>query len=62
MFILPGYRRISPPLLKATPIATKTFSALPPSFFARPAEQVVPELIGSLLVKRQATGCSPRVR
>jgi DNA-3-methyladenine glycosylase len=26
------------------------------SFFARPAEQVAPELIGCLLVKRQASG------
>ncbi len=29
---------------------------LPKSFFARPAEQVAPELIGCLLVKRQADG------
>jgi len=29
---------------------------LPPSFFARPAECVAPELIGCLLVKRQAQG------
>ncbi|MEB3195446.1 MAG: DNA-3-methyladenine glycosylase [Cyanobacteriota bacterium] len=29
---------------------------LPQSFFARPAEQVAPELIGCLLVKRQADG------
>ena len=32
--------------LEATPIATKTFPAPPPSFFARPAEVVAPELIG----------------
>ena len=32
------------------------FPHLPPSFFARPAEQVAPELIGCLLVKRQAQG------
>jgi len=41
---------------KATPIATKTLPALPQSFFARPAEQVAPELIGCLLVKRKASG------
>ena len=29
---------------------------LPKAFFARPAEQVAPELIGCLLVKRQASG------
>jgi len=29
---------------------------LPKRFFARPAEVVVPELIGCWLVKRQATG------
>jgi len=40
----------------ATPIATKPFPALPQSFFARPAEQVAPELIGCLLVKRQEDG------
>ncbi len=43
----------------ATPIATTTtqdLSALPQSFFARPAEEVAPELIGCLLVKRQASG------
>jgi len=40
----------------ATPIATKTFPALPQSFFARPAELVAPELIGCLLVKRQEGG------
>jgi len=37
---------------KATPIAT----TLPQSFFARPAEVVAPELIGCLVVKRQASG------
>jgi len=41
---------------QATPIATKTLSALPQSFFARPAEQVAPELIGCLLVERQPSG------
>jgi len=30
--------------------------ASPPSFFARPAELVAPELIGCLLVKRQEDG------
>ncbi|MFZ9281052.1 MAG: DNA-3-methyladenine glycosylase, partial [Prochlorococcaceae cyanobacterium] len=30
--------------------------ALPTSFFARPAEQVAPDLIGCLLVKRQPDG------
>ena len=44
----------------ATPIAThpitKTFSALPQTFFARPAELVAPDLIGCLLVKRKADG------
>ena len=41
---------------KATPIATTPSQHLPQSFFARPAEQVAPELIGCLLVKRQPTG------
>jgi len=44
---------------QATPIATtpsQLLPALPPSFFARPAELVAPELIGSLLLKRQASG------
>ena len=39
-------------LIQATPIATN----LPNSLFARPAEVVAPELIGCLLVKRQASG------
>jgi DNA-3-methyladenine glycosylase len=46
-------------LPQATPIATTTsqhLPALPQSFFCRPAEQVAPELIGCLLVKRQASG------
>jgi len=47
---------INSPSAQATPIATKTLPALPQSFFARPAEQVAPELIGCLLVKRQPTG------
>jgi len=41
---------------QATPIATTTIPALPQSFFARPAEQVAPELIGCLMVKRQEGG------
>jgi len=41
---------------QATPIATKTLPVLPQSFLARPAEQVAPELIGCLLVKRQPNG------
>jgi len=41
---------------QATPIAATPSRHLPPSFFARPAEQVAPELIGCLLVKRQANG------
>jgi DNA-3-methyladenine glycosylase len=40
----------------ATPIATTTSQHLPQSFFARPAEQVAPELIGCLLVRSQASG------
>jgi len=38
----------------AIPIATTPSLHLPQSFFARPAELVAPELIGCLLVKRQA--------
>jgi len=41
---------------KATSIATNLSQHLPQSFFARPAEQVAPELIGCLLVKHQANG------
>ena len=43
----------------ATPIATtpiQDFSALPRSFFARPAQLVATNLIGCRLVKRQASG------
>jgi len=32
---------------------TQHIPALPQSFFARPAEEAAPELIGCLLVKRQ---------
>jgi len=35
---------------------TRSPGHLPPSFFARPAELVAPELIGCLLVKRQPNG------
>ncbi len=42
--------------MKATSIATTPFRSIPQSFFARPAEQVAPELIGCLLVKRQEGG------
>jgi DNA-3-methyladenine glycosylase len=47
------------PPSSATPIATTPIQdcpALPQSFFARPAEEVAPELIGCLLVKRQPGG------
>ena len=44
-----------PPLKKATPIATTPSQHLTQSFFARPAEVVALELIGCLLVKRQAS-------
>ena len=43
-------------LTEATPIATTPSQHLTPSFFCRPAEEVAPELIGCLLVKRQPTG------
>ena len=38
------------------PASVPTIPALPPTFFARPAELVAPELIGCRLVKRQADG------
>jgi DNA-3-methyladenine glycosylase len=41
---------------KATPIATTLSQPLSHAFFCRPAEVVAPELIGCLLVKRQAEG------
>ena len=40
--------------MATTPI--QDLLALSQAFFARPAEQVAPELIGCLLVKRQAGG------
>jgi hypothetical protein len=45
-----------PPIPQATPIATTLSQSLPQSFFCRLAEQAAPELIGCLLVKRQASG------
>ncbi len=45
-----------PPPPQATPIATTPSQHLSQSFFCRPAEVVAPELIGCLLVKRQADG------
>ena len=47
------------PPAQATPIAAtpiQDLPALPQSFFARPAEQVAPDLIGCLLVKRELSG------
>jgi len=41
---------------QATPIAIPLSTHLLQSFFARPAEVVAPEPIGSLLVKRQEGG------
>jgi hypothetical protein len=41
---------------KASPVATTPIQDLPQSFFSRPAEEVAPDLIGCLLVKRQPTG------
>ena len=52
-FHFPDTPNITP---QATPIATTPSKSLPKSFFARPAELVAPELIGCLLVKRQADG------
>ena len=43
-------------LTQATSIATTLSQHLPHAFFCRPAEVVAPELIGCLLVKRQADG------
>lgn len=49
--VCPNLRKLHPP---GFPIATHAFPVLPQAFFARPAEVVAPELIGCLLVKRQA--------
>lgn len=38
------------------PSPSALFPPLPPTFFARPAEQVAPDLIGCRLVRRQADG------
>jgi len=51
-----GFPLLGTDLAYATPIATTPSRHLPQSFFARPAEQVAPELIGYLLVKRQVNG------
>jgi len=48
---------ISPPShSSAATTPSQHLQALPPSFFARPAEVVAPELIGCLLVNRQPSG------
>jgi len=47
------------PSPQATPIATTTFqppTALPQAISCRPAQEVAPELVGSLLLKPQAGG------
>lgn len=41
---------------ESTPIATNPAQHLAQSFFARPADEVAPELVGCLLVKRQLAG------
>lgn len=41
---------------RAAPIATPHLPSLPPSFFARPAEKVAPDLIGCCLVRQQPHG------
>ncbi|WP_438983618.1 DNA-3-methyladenine glycosylase [Vulcanococcus sp.] len=43
-------------LLRGVVVPTHRDKSLPKSFFARPAAQVAPDLIGCLLVKRQADG------
>ena len=43
-------------IFRASWVIAVTTPPLPHSFFARPAEQVAPELIGCLLVKRQRSG------
>ena len=42
--------------LRGVVVPTHRDQPLPQSFFARPAEQVAPDLIGCLLVKRQPSG------
>ena len=43
-------------VVQATSIATTPTLSLPQSFFCRPAEEVAPELVGCLLVKREVGG------
>ena len=43
-------------LIQSHPHSHHALPPFPPSFFARLAEQVAPELIGCLLVKRQPNG------
>ncbi len=45
-----------PPPLPSIAGHPASFGALPRAFFAKPAQQVAPELIGCRLVKRQPTG------
>jgi len=45
-----------PPPIATTPLQGQHLPVLPQAFFARPAEQVAPDLIGCLLVKRQPAG------
>ena len=56
----PGFGTKDFSLLAAAPSGEQhvelVVNPLPKAFFARPAEQVAPELIGCLLVKRQASG------
>lgn len=42
--------------LSSSSVSSSLFPPLPPTFFARPAELVAPELIGCRLVRRQADG------
>ena len=43
-------------MAESIPITSSVCSAIPRPFFARPAEEVAPDLLGCLLVKRQAGG------
>ena len=61
MYANPAYSSLLPiastsPNPRATPIATPLSQSLSYAFFCRPAEVVAPDLIGCLLVKRQADG------
>jgi len=42
--------------LSSSSVSSSLFPPLPPTFFARPAEVVAPQLIGCRLVRRQADG------